>query len=220
MPFLTPSSAFAAALALVCLIAPVRPFFQFSFVNRFATYTCSPYDFGVESRPIKSERIILSRLTLTASSSVGLSPVLEKAPFNDIIPFLSEHIQPSDQLLFVGASTDMALHLVAAGFGVKKTGFTVVVDSNADLIKECERRALADTNLAQIVSDGKLKFVVADLMNMPEVCKQSSFDAIVDYGGLDALLIGPHGKEGTKTVYWPAPERSETWEHSSEFIET
>lgn len=27
---------------------------------------------------------------------------LEAVPFDDIIPFLSEHIQPSDQILFLG----------------------------------------------------------------------------------------------------------------------
>lgn len=50
------------------------------------------------SYAINSNRYHSNRLSPLFSNN------LEKAPFNDIIPFLSEHIQPSDQLLFIGNS--------------------------------------------------------------------------------------------------------------------
>ena len=37
------------------------------------------------------------------------------------------------------------------------------------------------------MKDGKLTFKIANLSNMPEICKQSVFDAIVDYGGIDSI---------------------------------
>jgi len=121
---------------------------------------------------------------------------LEHAPFDDIIPFLSEHIQLSDQLLFVGASTDMCVQLVRAGFGTEKTGFMHVIDANQANLDACREAALADAKASEYVASGKLTFTHCDLTNMPQVCKQSCVDAIVDYGGLDSLLIGSQGKAG------------------------
>lgn len=63
-----------------------------------------------------------------------------KAPFDDIIPFLSEHIQPSDHLLFLGASTDLSIQLSKAGFGTKLTGFMLVVDDDSEVKKNSYRR--------------------------------------------------------------------------------
>ena len=37
--------------------------------------------------------------------------------FEDIIPFLSEHVEKSDQLLLLGCKTDLAVRLVKAGWG-------------------------------------------------------------------------------------------------------
>ena len=50
------------------------------------------------------------------SRSAALSAI-QNAPYEDIIPFLSEHVQPSDQLLFVGARTDLCVQLAKNGYG-------------------------------------------------------------------------------------------------------
>jgi len=122
---------------------------------------------------------------------------VETCPYDDIIPFLSEHINPSDQLLFVGAKTDLSLQLVKkGGYGTKMTGFMLVVDQDAEALEALKSQAAADPDLEQFFQNNKLRFQVADLTSMPEVCKQSTVDAIVDYGGLDSVLNGPSGKEG------------------------
>lgn len=117
-----------------------------------------------------------------------------KAPFDDIIPFLSEHIQKADQMLFVGASTDMALQLASAGYGKEKTGFLTVVDSVEENIEYLKKMAKENDDLSGMIDEGRLNFIVSDLANLSEVCKQSIFDSIVDYGWLDSILLGPGGK--------------------------
>ena len=42
---------------------------------------------------------------------------LQTSPYDDILPFLQEHVQPSDQLLVFGASNDFALRLAKDGYG-------------------------------------------------------------------------------------------------------
>jgi len=114
---------------------------------------------------------------------------LTKAPFDDIIPFLSEHVQVADQLLFVGAKTDLSYQLAKAGYGARNTGFVHVVDSDAESLAACKALAEQDPDTAPLVTNGRLKFIhVADLANMPQVCRQSVFDAIVDCEGLDTVL--------------------------------
>lgn len=121
--------------------------------------------------------------------------VVKEAPVDYIMPFLSEHIQPSDQLLFVGASTDMVVKLSSLGYGTHKTGRILCVDMNEENIKECSRIAATNPITAQHMTDGKLQFQVADLSNMPQICKQSTFDAIVDYGGIDSLHREGKGRD-------------------------
>lgn len=120
----------------------------------------------------------------------------EVAPYDDIMPFLSEHINPSDQLLFVGAKSDLSLQLVKNGYGTKKTGFMFVIDSDKDALDRLKKQAEEDPVLEPFLTSNKLRFQAVDLTAMPEVCKQSTIDAIVDYGGLDSVLKGPKGKEG------------------------
>ena len=121
--------------------------------------------------------------------------LIANAPYNDIIPFLSEHINPSDMILFVGARTDLPLQLVKNGFGVEKTGFIQVVESNQEVLTALEQMARADPELSALC-DTRLRFICSDLTNMPLVCKQSTVDAIVDYGGIDELHTAKTGKEG------------------------
>ena len=129
----------------------------------------------------------------------GVGALLQAAPYDIIIPFLSEHISVSDQLLFVGASTDMPLQMLRAGYGGTKDnsqGFMTVIDSNESNIAELRAAALADPIIAPRMALGKCKFETVDLTAMPHICKQSVFDSIVDYGGLDSLLTSSRGKDG------------------------
>jgi hypothetical protein len=142
--------------------------------------------------------LALPPLTATATAGGGTTTnaVVVTAPYDDIIPFLSEHIQPSDMILFVGATTDLSLQLMRNGYGVDKTGFMTVVDSDADAVAALEALARADAALAAHCKSGKLSFVCADLTNMPAVCRQSTVDAIVDFGGIDSVHRAPTGKSG------------------------
>jgi hypothetical protein len=40
-------------------------------------------------------------------------------PYSSVLPFLKEHIQPSDQLLVLGARNDLPLRLSADGYGTR-----------------------------------------------------------------------------------------------------
>ena len=143
-----------------------------------------------------SSNKLLSRTSLFSTSISSIT----KAPYEDIIPFLSEHIQVADQLLFVGAKTDMPLRLIKERYGTEKTGFMIVVDSDANAINELTNMANADIDIKKHLDSGKLRFKVADLTNMADICKQSTIDAIVDYGGLDDVL-SQQGKDGMlKTI--------------------
>lgn len=120
----------------------------------------------------------------TVMSETGLA----KCPFEDMIPYVSEHVQISDQMLVLGADSDFPLQMARAGYGTSKTGFLLVVDSDEEKIAHCAALAKEDVKLAPLLANGRLKFQVADLANMKEVCRQSVFDAIVDYGALDHQL--------------------------------
>jgi hypothetical protein len=116
------------------------------------------------------ERFSSSKIFQRTSPSLAM---VDKAPYDDIIPFLSEHIQLSDMLMVVGASTDIALQLSKEGYGTKITGFIHVVDSNKENIETLQELAMADPILAANVADNRLRFTaVNDLTKMPEVCKQ------------------------------------------------
>lgn len=71
----------------------------------------------------------------------------------------------------------------------KKTGFITCIDEDPAKIEECIRIANEDATLTLNMKNNKLIFKVAKFSNMPEVCKQSVFDAIVDYAGIDSLHL-------------------------------
>ena len=122
---------------------------------------------------------------------------VKSAPFNDIIPFLSEHVQLTDQLLFVGAGTDMSLQLLRAGYGGAKDsspGRMTIIDSDVAAIKELNEMAMQDPLIKARMEMGRVSIEAVDLTNMPDVCIQSAYDSVVDYGALDSLLAGPSGK--------------------------
>ena len=133
-------------------------------------------------------------------SHTSIFSSITQAPYDDIIPFLSEHIQLSDQLLFVGAKTDMSLRLIKERYGTEKTGFMIVVDSDADSINALVSIANADKDIKKHIDSGKLKIKVADLTSMADICKQSTIDAIVDYGGLDDILTKGGKDSMLKTI--------------------
>ena len=146
-------------------------------------------------QPISTKRSHSSVRYSGITSSLSAS-LIEIAPYDDIIPFLSEHVQQSDQILFVGATTDLSLQMVRSGYGTKNTGVIRVIDSNKSCLDELESIALADKELAHWVTNGNLKFQHVDLTNMPDICQQSTVDAIVDYKGLDSLHSANTGPEG------------------------
>ena len=132
-----------------------------------------------------------SKYSKTETSSISASNIGEilRADYESIIPFLSEHVQPSDQILFVGASTDLAIQLNENGYGSQKTGVMTVIDSNNDQINALESVAKNNNECNINLEKNKLKFIQTDLSNMPTVCQQSTYDAIIDYGGLDELIL-------------------------------
>mmetsp|Transcript_13670 Transcript_13670/g.22781 ORF Transcript_13670/g.22781 Transcript_13670/m.22781 type:complete len:248 (-) Transcript_13670:126-869(-) len=140
----------------------------------------------------------ISRMPRLAASTTSQS--IEVAPYNDIIPFLSEHIQMADQLLFLGSETDLSLQLAKAGYGAERTGFMTVVDSNSDRIQELEDIAKADSDLSKLLDSNRLSFKSVNLANMPEVCKQSVFDAIVDCGAIDSLINSGNRDDALKCI--------------------
>lgn len=137
---------------------------------------------------LRAEALLNRRFISTASSTTIHSSV-KPSPVEDVLPFVEEHIQLSDQMLFLGASTDFSIQMAKRGFGTKKTGYMIVVDSDEGLINECQRLAAEDPDVAPHLQSGKLRFQTAELTSMKSICKQSSFDSIVDYGGLDSLLL-------------------------------
>jgi hypothetical protein len=129
------------------------------------------------------------RTRVASSTSIDSKIVIEKTPFEFIIPFLSEHIQKTDQLLLLGAKTDFALKLAEAGYGMSKTGLLTVVDTNEENLQRCKDIAASIPSLREPISSGRLRFQQVDYTNMPDICKQSCFDAIVDYLQLGQLIM-------------------------------
>ena len=108
----------------------------------------------------------LRRASRLASRGVPLVLYLENSPYDDVIPFLSEHVQPSDQLLFVGAKTDMCLQLARNGYGSQKTGLMTVVDGDQRALDECISKASSIPECVKMMREKKLTFVRADLESM------------------------------------------------------
>lgn len=43
----------------------------------------------------------------------------ESFPYADVLPFLAEHVQPSDQMLIFGCGTDLSIRLSRDGYGTR-----------------------------------------------------------------------------------------------------
>ncbi|CAM9594109.1 unnamed protein product [Heterosigma akashiwo] len=119
-------------------------------------------------------------------SSFSLAPV-SKYPFTELSEFLSEHIQPSDQLLVLGAN-DLALNLARNGYGRRDTSrsFLYCIDPDPQRVEETLAEARECPVCAQNIEEGFLKIECHDLTNI-EVLGQSTVDSILDAGALDQL---------------------------------
>lgn len=47
---------------------------------------------------------------------------VESFPYSDVLPFLSEHVQPSDQMLVMGCMSELPLQLSRDGYGTRCVG--------------------------------------------------------------------------------------------------
>lgn len=46
-------------------------------------------------------------------------------PYEDVLPFLKEHVQPSDQMLVLGCGTELPLQLSRDGYGTRRGAMPV-----------------------------------------------------------------------------------------------
>ena len=139
-------------------------------------------------RPSRSSVTYLSRL------------YLEKSPYEDIIPFVSEHINYSDQILFLGCKTDFCLQMIRQEYGMRKTGYMLIIDSDEEALQECQQAAKEDPVILDYMNKGRVKFQLADYPNMSDICKQSFIDSVVDYGGMDSVLINNSEEDAAKVA--------------------
>lgn len=151
---------------LLLLIADVR-----AFRGRYSALMRKYGSHIVASRGLSKPS---SATTLHATST---SIQIAQSHYDEVIPFLSEHIQKSDQMLVLGAASDFPLKLMKEGYGTAKTGFMFIIDENSQHIDYLKLAANDDEFLAQMMKEGKLKFAVADYAKMPEICRQSVFDS-------------------------------------------
>eukprot|EP00752_Nemacystus_decipiens_P007778 g6946.t1 len=110
-------------------------------------------------------------------------------PYEDVLPFLKEHVQPSDQMLVLGCGTELPLRLSRDGYGTRdKRSLMRCIDSDPDLISAMKAAAEADPVCSKHMASGNLIFEALDVTGgMPEL-KQSSVDCVVDAGLLDKLI--------------------------------
>lgn len=159
---------------------------------------CQTYSWGfklpVRKTTISSIRSLQSRqirhsptVVHSTNTNSDITSTIAASFFQDVIPFVSEHVQKSDQLLIIGGKTDFALQMAADGYGMSKLGFITVIDPSAEAIQQLQQQALSRPDIASQVGH-RLKFAVANLDDLGSICRQSSFDAVVDYGGLDELV--------------------------------
>ncbi|CAN0353760.1 unnamed protein product [Pylaiella littoralis] len=127
----------------------------------------------------------------SSASVTRMATTVEIAPFpyEDVLPFLKEHVQPSDQMLVMGCATDLPLQLSRDGYGTRdKRSFMRCIDSDPDVISVIKAAAEADPVCSKHMANGNLIFEALDVTGgMPEL-KQSSADCIVDAGLLDKLV--------------------------------
>ncbi|CAM9751205.1 unnamed protein product [Ascophyllum nodosum] len=138
--------------------------------------------FGASSRQGSTQALTTPRMTTTVE--------IESFPYEDVLPFLAEHVQPSDQILVFGCGTELPLRLSRDGYGTRDTRSLIrCIDSDPHLVAAMEARAKEDPVCAKNMQNGRLFFEALDVTSgMPEL-EQSSVDSVVDVGLLDKLVI-------------------------------
>lgn len=97
-------------------------------IKCFSVISSSPFKEHLSCKKghgnIRIQKIRIQSSSYTSvETNIPSSTIIKTASYQTIIPFLSEHIQLSDQLLFVGAATNLALLLSKNGYGTKKNWF-------------------------------------------------------------------------------------------------
>lgn len=184
---------------------PLFPFKKFvsndfsiaSAIDSFDILPLSLVSSSIPSSSIASSNVqsFSTSPTLYPSSSPTSSPTsspisspLPIAPYEDIIVYLSEHIQISDQILLLGAHNDLAYQLLRDGYGLKKTGFMTIIDENIENIQSLQSLIMSDITLNPYIKENKIQFHVFNSNNLKDICKQSYYDSIIDNNALDSIL--------------------------------
>eukprot|EP00953_Heterococcus_sp_UTEX-ZZ885_P022420 12406-Heterococcus_DN1.PRE.4 len=143
-------------VVVVCLATATA--FVSSSIHHQRSLTCSE----LKSKPNAAS---YSTLRMVAAAQV------DAFPYSSVLPFLKEHIQPSDQLLVLGARNDLPLRLSADGYGTRDTrSFILVVDSDADVLSAAKAAAEADAACAANIAAGHLVFELkADMTAMDDL---------------------------------------------------
>lgn len=126
--------------------------------------------------------------SFSAHQNVLRKASLIKAPYHDIKEYLSEHIQPTDEMLLIGAKSDLSQRLIEAGYGLKKFGSITVIDESLDAIEESIGAVKDNDVLSNAYKNKLIKYINCKYDDLKDVCKQSIFDSIIDYCSLDELI--------------------------------
>ncbi|CAM9199845.1 unnamed protein product [Hapterophycus canaliculatus] len=167
-----------------------------SFLSPHAIKSCS----GSINRSCASEGQHERRGRRSPPSATRMAATVEIGafPYEDVLPFLKEHVQPSDQMLLMGCGTELPLQLSRDGYGARQDvvnhrsqhgrWFIRCIDSDPDLVAAIRAKAEEDPVCSEHMAAGQLVFQSVDIGGgMPELT-QSSVDCVVDVGLLDKLV--------------------------------
>jgi hypothetical protein len=71
-----------------------------------------------------------------------------------------------------------------------------IIDENQDKLDELKNMCEKNPEISSHMNNNRIKFIRCDYDDMSSVCKQSTFDAIIDYGAIDSIL---HLSDGDNT---------------------
>ncbi|CAM9260588.1 unnamed protein product [Scytosiphon promiscuus] len=124
-----------------------------------------------------------------STTSMAATAEISSFPYEDVLPFLKEHVQPSDQMLLMGCGTELPLQLSRDGYGARDNRSVMrCIDSDPDLVAAMKAKAEEDPVCSKHMAAGQLVFEAVDVAGgMPQLT-QSCVDCVVDVGLLDKLL--------------------------------
>jgi hypothetical protein len=124
---------------------------------------------------------------VTAAAAVSTAGAAEGV-YDAVMPFLKEHIQPSDQLLIFGAGNDLPLRLSEDGYGTRdRRSFIIVIDSDEAAIEKAKALGATMEKCSVNMADGRLRFEHRPDMAAITDLEQSSVDAVLDNFCLDSV---------------------------------